>query len=106
MGCLNNRAEEGQNDKQHNKASSTAEEDEADGSEEKEEQKAGTKETQTNLRCLLTKMEKLRTTFLLQILLCVYGAEHRKQAVVPKNAVEDPGQHFRDDECVFFVLVR
>ena len=43
-------------------------------------------------------MQKLRTTLLLQILLCVYGTEHRKQAVISENAAEDPGQHFRDDE--------
>ena len=98
MEYLNNRAEEGQNDKQHNKASSTAEEAEADGFEGKEEQKTETKENQKNLCCLLTKMQKLGTTFLLQILLCVYGTEHRKQAVISENAAEDPGQHFRDDE--------
>lgn len=98
MRCLNNRAEEGQNDKQHHKASSTTEETETDGFEGEEKQKAETKESQKNLRCLLTKMQKLRTTLLLQILLCVYGTEHRKQAVISENAAEDPGQHFRDDE--------
>ena len=60
--------------------------------------KTETKENQKNLCCLLTKMQKLGTTFLLQILLCVYGTEHRKQGVISKNAVEDPGQHFRDDK--------
>ena len=97
MKRLNNRAEEGQNDKQHNKASSTAEA-EAAGVEGNKKQETETKESQSNLRCLLTKMQKLRTTLLLQILLCVYRTEHRKQVFIPKNAVQDLGQRFRDDK--------